>query len=226
MRANEQPKTACRKTAVLILIAALSIALSSAQSTQISLDIGNDTASEWSMPYTFTGPVRTHNLASDIQNYVSTGCTCNGCYQNLIAQTCVIPVIFRSGYSGNLSINDVQLSYYRAFILANVSYGNSFRTARGDCWSIEDLSGINVHHIPDPAGCLNNPQFTQAIHLPPASQDAIDDAVWRLLDEELDNNDDYRVDLQLSDNKSIQSKGLLGVQSLWGPSEMRLVVWI
>jgi hypothetical protein len=194
--------------------------------SDIALDLGNDGTLDWTQTHYFRGPERTRNLAGKVDRIVYDGCLCDGCVLSLPSGQCTIPVKFYSRYSGNLTVNDVEISYYSASILANLSYGNSFREAVGDCWTIEDIEKTVVYGIPEGVECSNNPMFTQAAHSYPNTGDAIDDAVWRLLNQELDKNGDWRVDFGIDDNMSIQSKGLLGVQSLWGPAEMRLIVWV
>jgi hypothetical protein len=60
----------------------------------------------------------------------------------------------------------------------------------------------------------------------PAANDASADAVYRLLNESLDQAPPRGiVDTLLDSNKSVQVEGKISAQTLWGPVKMRLVVW-
>jgi hypothetical protein len=62
----------------------------------------------------------------------------------------------------------------------------------------------------------------------PSTDDAIDDAVYRLLNETLDTAipkgilDDW---VEYNGNMTFDAEGRIGVQALWGPLQMRLIVW-
>ncbi|MFH1404121.1 MAG: hypothetical protein ABIH11_07625 [Candidatus Altiarchaeota archaeon] len=214
-------------TAVIMLIHLSSSITGIEIDPDIALDIGNDGIYEWTQRHDFIGPERTRNLASDVDRIVAAGCVCDGCSLSGSGGYCIIPVKFRSKYSGILNIEDIDISYHSSTIIANVSYGENFRNARGDCWYIQDPAKTELYKIPPDVQCsINHPKFTSAVHTYPGSYDAIDDAVWRLLNETMDEDNNWIVDHTINNNMSIQAQGLIGVQSLWGPAKMRLIVWV
>jgi len=203
------------------------ILVSAGSGPDLSLDMGEDGIIDWSSNHDSTWPKRTNNLAVIADDIIYKDCSCSGCIKSTLANHCTIPVKFNSKYNGNLTINDLRVLSYHAFVLANVSYADSHRYSKGACWDIQDPEKTEIYKIPENSNCIVTSQsFTSAMHIYPDTNDAIDDAVWRLLNQTLDQDEDWIVDMAINENMSIQTHSILGVQSLWGPSEMRLIVWI
>ncbi|MFH0861735.1 MAG: hypothetical protein V1875_01780 [Candidatus Altiarchaeota archaeon] len=199
----------------------------------LRLDIGNDTGYEWSAPIAFTGPQRL-SIASDVNRYVA-GCWCIGCIYDFVSGNCTVPLVFRSDVSGNFTIDDIRLTFESDANLGEVGYGSPFRKSEGGCWEIEGPSGIFMVPIPsdyDGGSCsAAEYSYTRAANARAVTDDAVVDATYRLLNESLDTQPSHGR-LDGADGfagdpaaMSFRTEGRIGVQSLWGPVRMRLVVW-
>lgn len=92
-------------------------------------------------------------------------------------------------------------------------YGSAFATSKGSTHEVETVNGnvtLAVGNASDPW----NPD-----------EDAVDDAVQRLL-ERLDTDDDGTVDVGLeSDDLDINTQNIGGIEWLWGPTTVAVEVW-
>jgi len=216
-----------------IILTLLLTACAQAQST-ISLDVGNDTDYEWTAPGSFTGPERL-DAKGGINRYVRGGCWCVGCIYDSSSGNCTVPVIFSSATPGNLTINDVSLRFESGRLISDVGYGMSYRWSEGGCWRIDYTSGAGLATTPElpvppqykGGDCSAEPilEYRLSSHDNPATDDAIDDAVYRLLDEKLDSDQDGVIDVEYNENMTFNAEGRIGVQRMWGPIQMRLIVW-
>ena len=72
-------------------------------------------------------------------------------------------------------------------------------------------------------------QLRTYLDLHPGDEDASNDAVYRLLSEKLDKNNNGVIDNEFNFNDTtmfFETQGLIGVQSLWGPAIINIIVWI
>ena len=194
---------------------------------QLMLDVGNDTDYEWTAPGGFRGP-RTLDFTEALKRYVRGGCWCVGCVNDGDTGNCTVPVVMTSDRPGNLTVKNARLVFTKLRNVGEVGYGNSFRKSFGGCWKIQHAGGT-ISDLPIPAnqpgGCLDSFEYSLGINSPPATEDAVNDAVYRLL-KELDNSEPTGViDFPINQNMSFQVAGKIGVQTLWGPARMRLIVW-
>jgi len=198
-------------------------------SSILSLDVGNDTIIDLQAAAQ-PAPIRTRNIADEVNSFVRGGCWCAGCV-NTMDGYCLVPVIIQADYTGTMMINDIRMEYYSAQVLANVSYGDNFRRSEGWCWGITDVNNNNHWGICVPIGRPMVPLIQEHFYTPvgtshPNTNDAIDDAVYRLLNESLDKNQDGKVDIAYDMSQmNIQAEGKIGVQNMWGPLGLRLIVW-
>jgi hypothetical protein len=203
-----------------------------AQAGTLYLDIGNDTDYEWSAPVTFTGPA-TLEVTGSMNHYVRGGCWCIGCVMDAISGNCTVPVVVKADNPGTLTVNDVKFTYERAQTLGEVTFGDSFRSSKGACWDVTFLkSGTVRKTIPVPpsynlGNCATAPKtlnFNSANPCnAPLTDDAIDDAAYRLFKSM--ENAACTVKADYNGNISVQADGEIGVQTMWGPVGMRLIVW-
>lgn len=198
------------------------------------LDVGNDTDYDWTAPVDFTGPERL-DLTGYLKHYVNNGCWCIGCIHDSATGNCTVPVVLTSDHAGNLTVDDVDLEYLLVRTVGEVSYGDSYRAGEGGCWVIQTgiapVTYTGSVGIPIPPGyegdCDSSwHQYITSDHVPPNSDDAIDHAVYRLLNETLDANRNGIIEeVGYNENMTFDAEGKIGVQTLWGPVRMRLVVW-
>jgi hypothetical protein len=225
-----------RYAVLLTLLIVLIIVPTSAQHT-IFIDVGNDTDYDWSADSGFTGPERL-NVKSEINHYVRGGCWCVGCILDGVSGNCTVPVVFNSFNPGNLTVNDVSLRFEFGRLLTEVGYGGSYRWSEGGCWMIDYMDGAIVATtplIPIPSDynggdCTGMPQYNYRLgnYDHPATEDALVDAVYRLLNETLDVIPPKGVVdawVGYNENMTFKTEGRIGVQSMWGPLQMRLIVW-
>lgn len=221
-----------KTTLMLAALAALASVLCGASAQSLRMDIGNDTYYEWSAPLSFTGPQRL-SISAIVNHFVSGGCACQGCILDQSSGNCTVPIVFEADSQGNLTVNDVSITFESDRTLGEVGYGNPYRKSQGDCWDIEGKNG-EIFRIPIPPTygggvCTSAQIYTTSSHSKPQTDDAMIDAVYRLLNE-TDKNQDGKLD-SLDNiqgdpgNMSYNAEGKIGVQSLWGPVKMRLVVW-
>ncbi|MBD3387387.1 MAG: hypothetical protein GF416_00350 [Candidatus Altiarchaeales archaeon] len=202
------------------------------------LDVGNDTDYEWGADDTFRGPERL-TLTGAINHYVRGGCWCVGCVLDGGSGNCTVPIVIKADMPGNLTVNDVDLTFSRSRSIAEVGYGQPFRRGGGGCWRVEHSPPGGGEFVPEGGVAFPVPEDydgadcnAEVEHLyskldtsPPNTDDAVDDAMYRLLNNTLDVNEDGILDIAINENMSFQSEGRIGVQTLWGPVQMRLVVW-
>jgi hypothetical protein len=206
------------------------------RNTTMSLDVGNDTDYEWNQLRSFRGPERV-DFTESLKRYVRGGCWCRGCVLEPVSGNCTVPIVFKSKFPGNLTVNDVWMNFSRSAILGSIDYGLPYRKAEGGCWRIKYAgasSSGQTDYIAIPSGyssgdCTTAPP-TYKYDYPVATQpfstdDAIDDAVFRLLNQSLDTDKDGRINVDYNLNMSFDADGKMGVQSMWGPVQMRLIVW-
>ncbi|MBU0761745.1 MAG: hypothetical protein KKD39_01865 [Candidatus Altiarchaeota archaeon] len=217
---------------LLLMLNAYSLDVQVYSPNSLFLDFGNDTTNEWSHNLYLTGS-ELINATSYINQYVRGGCWCLGCQSDPASGTCCVPVIFTSVVKGNLTVNSGNLTYRRTEVLGAVGYGNSFRTNHGACWKIAHLGGetpiLPLPRTHSGGVCLAEDYFysdsfdpSQVVNTPDASIDA----VYRLLNGTLDSDRDGIIDIYYNaENMTFKSSAELGIQSMWGPTKMRLVVW-
>jgi len=225
------------KTVSILSLAAASMLLlswagashASAQASPgLLLDVGNDTDYDWAAPDTFTGP-ETLDLTGNINRYVRGGCWCIGCVLDGGSGNCTVPIVFSAGRAGNFTATNVALRFTRSRTLGEVTYGVAFRRSEGACWTIRHLGGT-VANLPVPSeykgGVCTAPDYTyQPGSGPVITDDAQVDAMYRLLNGTLDPTGSGTINVTYNDNMSFQTEGAIGVQTLWGPLQMRLIVW-
>ncbi|MFH1054840.1 MAG: hypothetical protein V1744_01965 [Candidatus Altiarchaeota archaeon] len=200
--------------------------------SSIFLDVGNDTDYEWYAPRCFRGP-ETVDVTESLNNYVRGGCWCTGCVYDSDSRNCTVPVVFKSDYPGWFTIDNVKLTFTKLNTLGEVTYGTPFRNSEGGCWMIQYKKDPETYTpiLPVPAdyhgGVCDMPDYVYKEKSGPiTTDDAVDDAVYRLLNGTLDTNGDGIMDLEYKrDKMEFQTEGKIGVQTLWGPIQMRLVVW-
>ncbi len=199
---------------------------------ELALDVGNDTGTDWTGDVSGPWPERL-NLTEEVKRYVRGGCWCEGCVENPVTKSCCVPIVLSADIKGNLTINDADFAYRKSTVLAEVGYGESFRRNRGACWEVQHLGGI-TSPVPVPqsysGGVCMLPDYTYSTGFDPtsveATTDASIDAMYRLLNGTLDAGGDGEIDLLYNDeNMSFNVESSLGVQSMWGPMKVRLVVW-
>ncbi|MBU0761611.1 MAG: VWA domain-containing protein [Candidatus Altiarchaeota archaeon] len=107
-----------------------------------------------------------------------------------------------------------------------VGYGNVFPTSEGCIWTIEFEDG-STYSAPIPTGYSGSQQCTyEGAGVTYDEQDAVSDAIYRLL-YQLDIDKDGRVDLLFDpDMIDFELSQAGGVKSLWGPAMFKLIVWI
>lgn len=195
----------------------------------LSFDVGNDTFSPWEWSHSGVGNVseKTDSFADKLNYILGRGCDCSGCYTT--GFDCVIPLVFKSDAAGYLTASDLNLTYYSLNTVASNNYGGYFRRSSGGCWVIEHLGGVSdVIQIPFGYNCGSMVfNYTNSSHSHPNTDDAVDDAVYRLLNETLDLDGNGVMDIQFN-NESMRFwvDGDIGVQSMWGPATLKLIVWI
>jgi hypothetical protein len=221
-----------RILSAVVIITIIAFATPAESAKNLLIDVGNDTDYEWSAGHGFTGPQRL-SIAGNVNRYVRGGCWCLGCHLDTDSGNCTVPIVFKSDITGNYSIDDIKLIYESDMTLAEVGYGTSFRKSQGGCWEIDGFSGPLTVPIPpeyNGGNCLG-PDYTYKFgpHPPPKTDDAIVDATYRLLNDTLDTNQNGRLDpgdgFPDPAGMAFRADGKIGVQSIWGPVKMRLIVW-
>lgn len=107
-----------------------------------------------------------------------------------------------------------------------VGYGNVFPEKSGCKWTIQFEDNTNITEtIPDYYNGTCECSYASG-NISYDKNDAIDDAIFRLL-QKLDSNGNNKVDITF-DSSMIESdfSGAGGVRSLWGPITMKLIIWI
>jgi hypothetical protein len=200
--------------------------------TVMRLDVGNDT--DYDMDYSTgaTWPQRV-DLASSVNHYVRSGCWCVGCISEYPAThtgNCTVPVIMKSDWPGNLTVDEINITLEVSKVINETAYGKSFRYSEGGCWQIAHMGGTTPI-LPIPAaysaGVCGAPNYDYLSGFAmPQTDDAIDDAVYRLLNGTLDEDGNGIIDITYDqDHMAFEAEGKIGVQNMWGPLKMRLIVW-
>lgn len=238
-------------------------------SVNLTLDVGNDSRTPWEWQYTgyetseriWTG-TDLNTVAGEINSILRHGCDkkdCAGCFSE--NDSCFIPFVYRSNRSlgggpygagspcpGCLSVDDINFSYWLAETIESVPYGRRLRFSCGGLWDIRfnfshGIVEAETFAIPPDADCPDlwyDNFYTN--NTPPSgldAYDAIDDAMYRLLDEKLDVNPkdgvveqldldhDGLADTYFTTNQMwFETTDKLGIQTMWGPEAFRLVVWV
>ncbi len=116
---------------------------------------------------------------------------------------------------------------YTMRIKSIIGYGDVYSYSEGCLWKVEfeDGSFMNDTAIPITYAGVNNCSYTNS-SIDYYESDAINDAVYRLL-EGLDLDKDGRVDV-IFDPAAVEFKtsSTGGVRSLWGPVAIKLIVWM
>ncbi len=129
-----------------------------------------------------------------------------------------------------LLYNDTTLN--KTYTIANVSYGNSFKAVNGSNWTIEYKTGggSNTVALCVPPDCSGDDihTYTSIKHEHPGTDDAIDDAIYRLLDN-LDTDNDGIIDM--IDGKEFNSARMrfktrsVSVKTLLDTVIVKLTIW-
>jgi len=214
--------------------------------SNLTLDVGNDSWSPWEWedtPDPFTNKEEQADLdPNKINTILRNNCQCRGCILNETTSECIIPLVFSSGTPGKITVDDIYIEYESTEVIDGVDYNKSFPISEGADWTI-DVSLAAPYSAPIPQDYVggDSQQYTPAScgRSPGIEQDAVDDAIWRLLDR-IDSKDSIphncRLDnLALPDGGSTPfdpSKMFFRVSKssvtpeLWGPALVKLIVWI
>jgi hypothetical protein len=214
-------------TLLLVCIFALTLSTPAQTTPEIILDVGNDTIIpyEWDKNNTFEGYERTQDFSNHLNQILSTGCQCNGCLKD--GTYCAIPLRLYSSFPADMQINNIRVNYQRSSVISNVTYGTAFKLSDGCEWYIRHQGGLLTVRIPayytGSAKCYYTPT---SLH-PLGTKDAAVDAVYRLLNQTLDKNQDAIIDLNYdSGTMEFKTHSMIGIQSLWGPAIVKVIVWV
>jgi len=217
-----------------VLLSIVSIIMLSAfvSSSDIIMDVGNDTLLpwEWEQHNSFIGPEATADFSPKVNQILSADCVCQGCVKD--ATYCYIPLRFNSAFIGVLNVTSIDVGFQSIKILYNVSYGQAFKLSEGCRWTIPYLISPNTYtYISNiPPSYVGPNVCSYALNTPPTTKDALNDAIFRLLNQTMDTSPkDGVVDNSVNFNAvnmSFQTHGMIGVQSLWGPAILKVIVWI
>ena len=206
-------------------------------------------------------------VTAKINGVLRGGCLSGACMDCVIlGDDCLIPFSFKTRNSsnpglinagGDIAVDDINFSFWLVGTVEEVSYASRFRFSEGGNWTIRyetvntthygSFAGNVTYLVPVEADCRDlcfNITYI-ADHLPGEppdnpldAHDAIDDAMYRLLDERLDvspkdgiiekmdlNRDGVPDTYFDTANMWFDAKDELGIQTLWGPSAAKLIVW-
>ena len=85
--------------------------------TNVTLNIGNDSDTEWNQTGTFDYQVTiddtntTPTFTSELNDVLTNQCTCSGCELNTTDRTCKIPFVLSSATQGQINISDINIIY-------------------------------------------------------------------------------------------------------------------
>ncbi|MFH1788409.1 MAG: NosD domain-containing protein [Candidatus Altiarchaeota archaeon] len=228
----------------------------------VLLDVANDSFPPWEWGLSNTSTIKERiwdepgNVTAKINNVLKRGCVSAACMDCKIEEdTCLIPLSFKTmepagqyliKVGGNLSVDEINFSYHVSSTIYQVPYANRFRFSEGGNWTIRyDAGGgliLTKSYLVPPDCDINCDQQIYSHNNPPAglaAHDAIDDAMYRLLDEKLDVNPKDGVIEMLDVNHDgtadtyfdanhmwFEAADELGIQALWGPEAAKLVVWM
>jgi hypothetical protein len=219
------------------------------------LDVGNDQSLPWEWSTSDVGFKRERvwsdpsGVLAKLNRILRSGCddVCVGCYKSPDNVYCYIPFVFRhNGIAGDLTVDDILFSYWVASTIADVPYGARFRFSEGGNWTVRydlEVGGVGRASYFVPPECNYRCQdILYESGVPPSGADAldaVDDAMYRLLDQKLDvNPKDSSIEKLDVDHNGVpdtyfdpdhmwfDAEDRLGVQSLWGPTVFKLVVWM
>ena len=225
------------------------------------LDVANDSSHPWewsvsgvnySNERVWIDPGEVNNK---INNILAKGCLSGSCLDCRIdGGDCLIPFSFKTKEplnpfllkaSGNITVEDINFSYWIIDTIAEVPFGSRLRFSEGLNLTVnyetESEPAANASYIV-PSDCsFNCNDWTYMKDSPPSgihAHDVVDDALYRLLDEKLDvSPKDGVIDqLDVDDNGVAETffdaesmwfdvEDRLGVQTLWGPVNAKLIVW-
>jgi hypothetical protein len=108
----------------------------------------------------------------------------------------------------------------------STSYGGVFPKSEGCNWDIEFEDG-STSYGPIPSSYTGSSECSYTLgNISQPTQDAANDAIYRLL-LRLDLDDDGQIDIKFDPNQvDFDLSQVGGVRSLWGPAQLKLVVWI
>ena len=207
------------------------------------------------------------DVAEKINGVLRRGCLSRVCLDCLMEEgSCLIPFSFRTMkpasaaltlVGGGLSADDINFSYWVVDTIAEVPYGRRLRFSEGGNWTVRydnctlgaygaDI-GYATYLVPPDADCGSLCFNITYLPLHPPgnppdnsldAHDAIDDAMYRLLDLKLDVSPKDGVIERLDVDRDgtpetcfdpehmwFEAKDELGIQSLWGPESAKLIVW-
>ena len=233
----------------------------------LHLDVGEDNVTpwEWSILSNFSHHERIwlppDEALAKLNGILRRGCVSSECPTCTVnGSDCIIPFVFRSRdppsnpinlTGGNLSIDDIDFNYSLIYTIAEVPYADRFRFSEGGWWTVQYQCNytayggtpLNVTYpIPADGSCSS---ICNTILYDPTSppsgddeHDAIDDAMYRLLFEKIDEAPQDGVITKVDANGDgipetcfdpelmwFDAKDEIGIQSLWGPTTSKLVVW-
>ncbi|MFH1125581.1 MAG: hypothetical protein V1703_00505 [Candidatus Altiarchaeota archaeon] len=195
--------------------------------SDIVLDVGNDTAApwEWNQVHAFVGPETTNDFSATINRILSDDCKCSGCSTD--SQYCIIPLRIQSAYFGDMNLSNINFTWKYVHVISNVTYDRPFKLSDGCQWQIQHLGGISLVSTPSSYSGSRICYYTSSSHSPIQTEDAMVDGMYRLLNQTLDSDQNGVIDLTFDeDAMSFQTHGTIGVQSLWGPAVIKVIVWV
>ena len=227
------------------------------------LDVANDSNPPWEWETYGINDTRERvwseptEVTDKINTLLREGCLSGHCRDCIInSDSCLIPFSFKTKelttpylikLGGNLTVKDINLSYWIINTIASVPYAERIRFSEGGNWTVRyNSSPFSVENstflIPVDADCKDLCfDILYVENNPPTgldAYDAIDDAMYRLLDgkldvnpkdgviEMLDANHDTVPDTYFNaDSMWFEATDELGIQTLWGPETAKLIVW-
>jgi len=85
--------------------------------TNVTLNIGNDSDTEWNQAGTFDYSVTVDDtnttplFSSELNDVLTAQCTCSGCELNTTDRTCKIPFVLSSATQGQINVSDINITY-------------------------------------------------------------------------------------------------------------------
>ena len=226
----------------------LQMGISMGYASNIILDVGNDTLSPWEWedtPLPFKNKQVQANLNPvKINTILRNNCQCRGCILNETTNECIIPLVFSSDTPGKITVDDIYIEYERLKVIDSVDYNKSFPISEGADWTVDvSLAAPYTPPIPQDYAGGDLQSYTPAGvgcgRTVGIERDAVDDAMWRLLNR-IDSRDDFPNNCQLN-NIQLPDGGFTPFNSstmffrirrysvtpeLWGPALVKLIVWI
>ncbi|MEA1924730.1 MAG: hypothetical protein U9M95_02570 [Candidatus Altiarchaeota archaeon] len=221
--------------------------------SNLTLDVGNDTRSPWeweSAPGAFTNREEQADLNPDKINMIlRNNCQCSGCILNETTSECIIPLVFSSDTPGKITVDDIYIEYESLRVIECVDYNKSFRVSEGADWTIDvSLPALYTTPIPQDYAGGDTQRYTPAGagcgRTVGIERDAVDDAMWRLLDKiDVKDRGDGGTsigncqlnEIQLPDGgftpfdpatMFFRIRRYSVTPELWGPALVKLIVWI